>query len=451
MRRCAAVAVLTAALLLALFSVAAMAQPLLPEHRDGAPELRAPSGRITAHVFKSANCPHCSAQRLFLDALAARHEGFDVRYYEIVETTEHHPLLFRMTEAFGVDPGSVPMVFLADSAWVGDSGWIRQDIEARLLRCLADGCPDARALAEDAGAGRVRIAERVGGTIRLPGFGDIDLAVQPLLVSTAIIAFVDGFNPCSLWLLTILIALVLHSGSRKRVLVVGSVFLTATAAVYGLFMIGVFGVLAYAEYLPWMYWIVGLFALTFGLVNVKDYFWFKRGLSFTIDDRHKPGIFRNFRELIRGGRSYWALAGATLVMALGIALVELPCTAGFPVIWGGLISAHDVNPMVFFVLLLTYLTIYLLDELIVFGVAVIKLRIDRFEERQARLLKLLGGVVMIALAIVLITDPDIMSSIGPALAVFAVAFAVTGSIVVAHRFLLPRLGIRIGDGDAEGR
>jgi len=198
-------------------------------------------------------------------------------------------------------------------------------------------------------------------------------------------------------------------------------------------------VLAYATYLPWMYWVVALFALTFGLVNVKDYFWFKRGFSFTIDDKYKPGIYQKFRGLMTNGRSPLALGAATAVMAAGIALIELPCTAGFPVIWSGIVSAHDASTATFFALLVAYLIIYLLDELVIFFIAVAKLRIEKFQEGQARALKLIGGVVMIALAIVLVADPDIMSQAGPAIGVFVVAFAVAGLIIVVHRKLLPRL------------
>ena len=434
------------ALLLAMLASVVQAQQPSPEgETHTAPDW---ASSLTAYVFKSDNCPHCNAQRPFLDALAERHERFEIRYYEIVETTEHHDFLRLMAAAFDVNPGSVPMVFIGDSVWVGDSGRIRHDIETKVAECLASGCSDARALAEQRIAGDVTSIDPPDTTIQLPFLDRVDLSLQPLLLSTAIIAFVDGFNPCSLWLLTILIALVLHSGSRRRVLIVGLVFLATTAAVYGLFMVGLFSVLAYAAYLPWMYWIVAAFALTFGLVNIKDYFWFKRGFSFTIDDRHKPGIFKRFRELIKDGRSPLALAGATLVMALGIALIELPCTAGFPVIWSGLVSAHDASPIGFGGLLVTYLAIYLLDELIVFGIAVFKLRIDRFEESQARVLKLIGGVVMIALAAVLIINPDIMSQLGPALGVFVVAFAIAGLIVLLHKHLLPRLGIQLGDRDS---
>ncbi len=403
------------------------------------------SEALTAYVFKSATCPHCQAQRPFIDALAEEHERFEVRYYEIVETTEHHDLLRVMAEAFDVNPGSVPMVFIGDSVWVGDSEQIRAEIQTQVEECLGGGCPDARTLADQRLAGEVERESNADATIRVPLLGTVDLSVQPLLLSTSIIAFVDGFNPCSLWLLTILIALVLHSGSRKRVLIVGLVFLVTTAAVYGLFMVGVFSVLAYAQYLPWMYWIVAAFALLFGLVNVKDYFWFKRGFSFTIDDKYKPGIFKKFRELMTNGRSPLALAGATMVMALGIALIELPCTAGFPVIWSGLLSTHEVSATAFAGLLIAYLVIYLLDELVVFFIAVAKLRIERFQENQARVLKLIGGVVMIALAIVLVTEPELMSQPGPAIGIFVAAFGVAGLIVLLHRRIAPKLGSETGE------
>jgi len=397
------------------------------------------SAPLQMHVFKRASCPHCQSQRPWLDALAAADPALNVTYYEIETTREHHPLLLEMAEAHGARPGSVPMAFLGGRVWVGDTPVIRSEIEQWLEHCKQNECPDPMELAAAGAQSEAIDAPPTEAVIQIPLLGSFDLSYQPLLFSTAVIAFVDGFNPCSLWLLSILIALVLHSGSRRRVLVVGLSFLTITAAIYGLFMVGVFSVLAYASFLPWMYWIVAIFALVFGLVNIKDYFWFKKGISFTIQDRHKPGIFKQFRELMTNGRSMLALAGATAVMASGIALIELPCTAGFPVIWSGLVSSHDVGPFGFGMLLLVYLSIYLLDELVVFGIAVVKLRIDRFEEHQARVLKLIGGVVMIALAIVLITEPEIMSNVGQALAVFVLAFAVAGLIVLLDRKVIARV------------
>ena len=398
----------------------------------------------TMYVFMSETCPVCTAQKPFLDRLERDHPWLEIVHMEVMTTNQHHELLRAMASAHDVRPGSVPMTFFGGEVWVGDSRPIRAEIEAHLAYCQANACPDSRQLGEE--VAEPRRAERSSAELNIPLVGTMDLSVQPLLFSTVMIAFVDGFNPCSIWVLTILLALVLHSGSRRRVLLVGLTFLFTTAAIYGLFIAGVFSVLAFAAYLPWIYWVVALFALTFGIVNVKDYFWFKRGFSFTIDDKHKPGMFKGFRELMTNGKSPLALIGATILMASGIALIELPCTAGFPVIWSGLVSANEVSGMAFLGLLGIYLLVYLMIELVIFTIAVVKLRIDRFQEDHGRILKLVGGIIMVALAIVLIAAPEMMSSVGSALGVFVGAFALTALIVLMHRRILPKLGIRIGDG-----
>lgn len=428
-----------AALLSLLLAAAALAAPAAAAGQD--------SPSVTLYVFMSETCPVCNAQKPFLESLDRQHPELQILQMEVMTASEHRPLLQAMAAAHDVRPGSVPMIFLGGRVWTGDSNQIRTEISAHVSRCLAEGCPDAReliALQRDPVA-TDPVAE-ADAIIDVPLVGKVNLSVQPLLLSTSLIAFVDGFNPCSIWVLTMLLVLVLHSGSRARVLLVGLTFLVTTALIYGMFIAGVFSILAFASYLPWITWLVALFALTFGLVNVKDYFWFKRGFSFTIDDKHKPGIFKGFRELMMTSRSPLALMGATVVMASGIALIELPCTAGFPVIWSGLVRAHDVSWLEFVLLLGVYLLIYLGIELVIFAIAVVKLRVDRFQESHGRILKLIGGVIMVALAVVLLAAPEAMSQVGPAMGVFLSAFVLSGLIILAHRYLLPRIGIRIGDG-----
>ncbi|QOC24174.1 thioredoxin [Wenzhouxiangella sp. AB-CW3] len=394
-------------------------------------------------VFHSDICPHCQAQEPFLDALEAAHDGLVVQHYEVRQVAEHRQLFRAVAAAHQESADSVPAIFVGGRAWVGDSGLIRRQITAHVEHCLEQGdCPDSTRTDQVFEPGE-RARDPVA--FDLPLVGTIDLMVQPLTLSTALIAFVDGFNPCSLWVLTILLALVIHSGSRKRILIVGLTFLAVTASIYGLFITGVFGAMNLVAMSGWLYPVVAVFALTFALVNIKDYFWFQRGLSFTIDERHKPGIYRRMRDLIRSGRSVTALIGATVLMAAGIAFIELPCTAGFPVIWSGIVASHDVDWLHFTFLLGLYLLIYLAIELVIFFIALATLRVDRFEERHGRILKLIGGIIMLALAGVLLLAPELMHDIRGALGVFFGALLVTAVILFFHRILLPRLGLHLGD------
>ena len=46
------------------------------------------------------------------------------------------------------------------------------------------------------------------------------------------------------------------------------------------------------SFVGWIRIVVALVALFFAAVNIKDYFWEKEGISFTIADEKKPGIYR---------------------------------------------------------------------------------------------------------------------------------------------------------------
>ena len=164
----------------------------------------------------------------------------------------------------------------------------------------------------------------------MPLLGAIDLATQSLVMSTALIAFVDGFNPCSVWVLTILLALTLNTGSRRKVFLVGIVFLTVTSLVYAAFITGLFTMFTVLSFVGWIQIVVALVALFFAVVNIKDYFWYKEGISFTIADEQKPGIYRGMRRVLNAGESTWGMVGATVVLAAGVSLVEFSCMPVFP-------------------------------------------------------------------------------------------------------------------------
>jgi len=257
---------------------------------------------------------------------------------------------------------------------------------------------------------------------------------------------VDGFNPCSLWVLSVLLALALHSGSRVKIITVGLTFLLVTTIVYSLFIVGVFTLLSYVNYLKWIQLLVSIMAFIFGLVNLKDYFWYKEGISFTISDKKKPKLYKNMRSAVISPGTILGLIGSSAALAVGVSLVEFSCTAGFPVIWSNLMAANQIAGMEFILLLGLYMLIYLMDELAIFSTAVITMRASRVEEKQGRILKPVSGFVMVTLGFVMVVKPAWMNEIGTSLVVFLVALSIAFLILIIHQKILPRMGIFIGTG-----
>jgi glutaredoxin len=409
--------------------------------------------KVIIYLFWGDGCPHCAVAKPFLERLDASSDQIELQKYEVWYVEENQNLFMKMAQAHGFEPQYVPTIFIGDRYWQGYNDQIEAEIQSVVDGCLQIGCPDA-------GAGvlndTIPIAdppektqnpgpdESESKSITLPIIGSIDLSSQSLLVSTLLISFVDGFNPCSVWVLTMLLALTLHTGSRKKVLLIGLIFLTVTAAVYGLFITGLFSMLTIVSFSGWIQFIVAIVALFFALVNIKDYFWYKEGVSFTISDKKKPGIYQRIRKLMDAGQSFWGLVGGTVVLAAGVSLVEFSCTAGFPVLWSNLLVSQSIPVALFVVLLLIYLLIYQLDELGIFLIAVFSMRASRLEEKQGRILKLVGGILMLTLAGVMLIKPSLMNELSSSLIIFGAAFGITALILLVHRLILPKLGIYIG-------
>jgi thiol-disulfide isomerase/thioredoxin len=446
-------------------------QPLLTATPPAAPVGGTSGAVVQAILFTTRDCHSCQLEAEA--ALAPMREKygaqFKVRTIDVV-TAADVEYLYRIAEGYGIarEDVDLPLLIIGERVLIKEH--MAVELPALIERYLAAGgvdYPNLPGLAELLSTVPPRpatVQPQVAATaaptpaapaqpqapapekhlLDLPIFGLVDLDQYSLAFSTVLIGLLDGFNPCSLWVLSLLLALVVNTGSRKKTLLVGLTFLGVAAALYGVIILGLFSVFAFVGYELWIRIAVALIALAFALINIKDYFWFKEGVSLTISDKYKPKLYRDMRGLLSPDKSTLALIGATAAMALGITLVEMPCTAGLPILWTKLIAANNVGIVAFALLLGLYLLMYLADELVVFTTVVVTLRASRLEEKQGRILKLVGGVVMLTLAAVLLVDPKLMDSVRDSALVFGAAIALSLLVLVVHRKVLPRLGIVIG-------
>lgn len=410
-------------LLLLMLSAAAAAA-------DGAAPEASATRTVDVHFISGEGCPHCAKARPFLADLAARHPGVEVHEIEIWKNRDNRPHARALAQRWGLELESVPVILVGGRWWVGFAEEpIGREIAAAVADCVAHGCAEPVAAAP--------AAAPAGGstTIAIPLLGTLDLGARSLLASTALIAFVDGFNACSLWVLTLLLAVTLHTGSRGKVVVIGLTFLTVTSGVYALFIAGLFGAMSVLAFADWLRVLMAGVALLFAVVNIKDFFLYGRGLSFSIPDDAKPGLYKRMRAVTAAGQSFPALIGATVVLSASASLVEFACTAGFPVLWTQLLAQHEATGWQFAGLLLLYMLIYQADELLIFAVAVWTLRAMRVEEKHGRVLKLASGMLMLALGGVMLLAPDAMDQLSGALAVFGAAALATALVLLVQRLV----------------
>jgi len=407
---------------------------------------------VHIYFFRGEGCSHCAEEEPFLQHLIDDvYQGrIYVHEYEVWYNADNAALAETFAKAYGGEMGGVPMTFIGTHFVTG----FNADSEQNFINMIEEEIANGPVNPQDIVDGKITISQvnearqnkpqEQTTTITVPLIGQVDLKNKSLLLTTIIIGLVDGVNPCSLWVLTMLLAMVIHTDSRKKTLIIGLVYLFVTAAIYALFILGVFSLLSYVRFMKWIQIGVACITLVLGLINLKDYFFFKQGVSLTIDDEKKPGLYKKMRNVLKNTDNVWAMIGATVVLAAGVSLVEFSCTAAFPVIWSNILSAHGVTKLEFALHLLLYMLLYQLDELLIFLVVVITMKSKKMEEKHGQVLKLFSGCLMIALSLVMIFRPTMMNELGSTLIVFGAAVAVTLLILLFTAVILPKFGIYIG-------
>jgi uncharacterized membrane protein HdeD (DUF308 family) len=222
---------------------------------------------------------------------------------------------------------------------------------------------------------------------------------------TLAIGLVDGFNPCAMWVLLLLLSILVNVRDRWRMLAIAGTFVAVSGAAYFAFMAAWLNVFEWIGYLRPVQVALGLVAVAIGCVHVKDFFAFHRGVSLSIPAAAKPGIYARIRRIVTAENLPAAIAGA-FTLAVLVNVVELLCTAGLPALYTSVLSRQGFSAAGRYGYLGLYIAAYMFDDALMVAGVVATMSRMRLEETGGRWLKLVSGVVILALGLVMLLRPE---------------------------------------------
>ncbi|HSM92145.1 MAG TPA: NrdH-redoxin [Anaeromyxobacteraceae bacterium] len=338
-------------------------------------------------VYWGIGCPHCEDARPAVEALLARNPGLSVEWIEVRLDADARRRFEAEGARLGLQSLGVPTFVVRGREAI--VGFQRGVTEGRLEAALRPGGDDA-----------------LHRAVRLPWLGELDPARIPFPLFTVAIGLVDGVNPCAMYVLVVLLGILLHARSRRRVALYGGIFVAASGVVYFLFMSAWLGLFALTGIGRTLTLVLGGVLVAMGLLNLKDVLWLKRGPSLVIPEAAKPGIFRRMRAVAEAASLPVAVAGIT-TLALLVNLVELGCTLGLPAVYTRILSLRPgTGPLGRVGWLALYDAAYVVPLGIIVLVAVLTMRKLSLGERGARALKAVSGVLLLLFGLLFLVAPD---------------------------------------------
>jgi len=393
----------------------------VPAHATAAEDGPTGSGadgqvQIQVYFFWSLACPHCMAAHPLIAAIAQARPWVTLHALEVSREPENLRRYETMVRALGEEAAAVPAVIFCGEMHVG---WEGDEVTGALLRQRLDACRG-----KVGGEPQATTAPSPLATIRLPLVGAVDPGSLSLPMLTLVLAGLDAFNPCAFFVLLFLLSMMAHQKSRARMLAIGGVFVTISGLMYFAFMATWLNVFQLFGHLAWVTLAAGALAVFVGAVNVKDFFWFEKGLTLSIPEAKKPDIFRRTRAILAADRLP-AMLAATVVLAIAANFYELLCTAGFPMVYTRLLTLAEVSPAGRYAYLAAYNMVYVMPLAAIVAAFAGTLGARKLSEREGRLLKLMSGVMMLGLGALLLLAPERVSQVGIAFGLMAIAVLVT--------------------------
>jgi glutaredoxin len=386
--------------------VFAAADVLLPEENS-----KSAVKPADIEVFVRNGCPHCAKAELFLQALKREQPALRIVIHDVDQEPAALEQLQQLAKNQGVRAIKVPAFQVGGQLIVGFSDEITtgQLIRGALTQAqipqnqdTSGSCEAEQSLSCDAGA---EISTKAAQPFMLDFFGrklSLDEAGLPMF--TLAMGLLDGFNPCSLWVLILMISLLAPMNNRLRMTAIAGTFVAVEGLAYFIFMAAWLNLFLLIGLSRISEIVIAAIALLAGMINLKDFWFYGRGLSLSIPDSAKPDIYARMRRILHAENLTGAVIG-TVVLAILVQIVEFMCTSGFPALYTRILTLKHLDSMSYYSYLLLYNLAYMFDDVIILGIGVITLSQHRLQEKEGRWLKLISGLVMVGLGIYLIIAP----------------------------------------------
>lgn len=364
--------------------------------------------KVNLYLFHSETCTHCQAEIKYLKELEKEYDNLKVHLYEVDSHKDNAKTMIKIKEKLNIDSPNVPFTVIGNYYYIGFSDGIGDGIKELVEKYTNEKEVNmVKPILEDK---EIPNVEMLNGEIKtINVFGkDINPAKLSLPVLSIVLGTIDGFNPCAMWVLIFLISMQFNMKNRKKMWCLGITFLVTSAFVYLLFMFTWLGVTTeLLTKVSWFKILIALVALTGAFINLKSFYKsLKTGSGCeVVDNKKRKNIMTKIKKITTEKSFILALIGV-MILAASVNIIELACSAGIPVLFTNVLALNNLTKTQTTLYIYLYTLFFLIDDIIVFVIAMLTLNIKAISTRYTKYSHLIGGILMLAIGLLMLFKPS---------------------------------------------
>ena len=382
---------------------------------------------LRIEVLERSDCAHCQAEHAFLDELKNRRDDIEIRFYDTDDKGRGAELFQEVTSREKLSK-STPVTLIGG---VVIQGFATPETTGKRFEELLDRPKGDPRMTFDQylRAGPVNGTEVIEGAscegetcrnpdadsflVPVPFVGAVDAARYSLPTLSVVLGFVDGFNPCAMWVLVTFLIMLMQTGSRKKMLQVAGLFVIAEAVMYYLILNVWFTAWDFIGLDRVVTPIVGIVAVFGGAFFLYE--WYKSlGTDLAcqiVDAENRSKIIGRIKAFVTGEFT-WLAAIGVIGLAFSVNVIEFACSIGIPQAFTKIVELNHLGFWSTQGLMAIYIFFYMVDDLLVFGLALWGADKLHLTKRYSQISSLIGGVLMLILGYLLMFHPAVIRNFG---------------------------------------
>ena len=363
---------------------------------------------VTLNLFYGKECPHCEAEQEYLETLKKDYgDDLIIKKFEVWHNPDNSALLEHVRSALKNDDSGVPYTVIGTTGLTGYNDNTESQIKKLIDKNLKDPEVDAVSYVKENKELPSSNNSSKDEDITVPILGEINAKNVSLPILAVVIGLVDGFNPCAMWVLLFLISMLLGMKDKKRMWTLGLTFLVASAFIYLLFMVAWLQIAVTALEQVLLRTLIAVVAIVGGAINLRSYLKQKNNPSgcTVVNDNKRQKMFAKIKKFTHEKSFILAIFGV-ITLAVSVNLVELACSAGLPLLFTSVLAMNDLNTLEYGFNIFLYILFFLLDDIIVFVIAMKTLEVTGISTKYSKYSHLIGGLIMLLIGLLLIVKPE---------------------------------------------
>ena len=369
--------------------------------------------QVTLYFFYGDGCPHCAEEEEYLMPDLEKDKDLKIVKLETWQNKENSELLDKVGTAYGLERKGVPCNVIGDTVISGYNEYNANKIKRAISYYKNHDYTDQ--VEKIKNNEEVTINDKFGkeeektdidNTIDVPFIGKFNVKKVSITTAAVLIGLVDGFNPCAMWVLLFLITTLIGMKDRRKMLILGFTFLFTSALVYFIIMFSWLHIVVSVSTSILFRTLIAVFAIVAGIYNLYNYFKSLKeddGCEVVSKEKRKT-IFNRIRKFTHEKRFIIAILGI-MALAISVNIIELLCSAGLPVVFSELLAINNITGTKAILYNVLYVIFFMLDDIIVFLLAVKTMDVVGFSTKYNKYSHLIGGLIMLAIGLLLILKP----------------------------------------------